>query len=96
MEIFIFAKFHARARNEANVTKTLVDVLLPSRAEPGCIMINAFRANRDPLLFFMHAHWKDEQAFERHIKLPHTIEFVRHIEPLIDHPLELSRTVRIG
>jgi quinol monooxygenase YgiN len=96
MEMFIFGRFHARSGNEANVAKTLTDVLLPSRAEPECININAFRSKRDPQVFFIHARWKDEKAFDKHIKLPHTIEFVRRMEPLIDHPLELTRTKKIG
>ena len=96
METFIFARFHARPGNEDKVAAALIDVLSPTRAEPGCIVINAFRSNRDPQLFFIHSRWKDEIAFEKHITLPHTMQFVERIEPLIDHAFDLSRTEKIG
>jgi quinol monooxygenase YgiN len=96
MDMFIFGRFHARPGNEAKVVKTLIDVVTPTRAEPGCISINSFRSTQDPQLFFIHTHWKDEPAFEKHVTLPHTIHFVERMEPLIDHPLELSRTEKIG
>ena len=96
METFIFARFHARPGNEAKVAEALIDVLSPTRAEPGCININAFRSKRDPQLFFIHSRWKDEIAFERHITLLHTMQFVERIEPLMDHAFDLSRTEKIG
>ena len=96
MNLFIFGIFHARPGNEENVAKTLIDVVAPTRAEPGCISINAFRSTGDPQLFFIHTHWKDVQAFERHVLLPHTVHFVERMTPLIDNPLELSQTEKIG
>jgi quinol monooxygenase YgiN len=37
MEIFIFARFHAKPGNEAAVAEALLEVALPSREEPGCL-----------------------------------------------------------
>ena len=66
MELFIFAPFHARPGNEDAVAATLLDVLAPSREEPGCLGIHAFRSIRDPRLFYIHSSWKDEAAFDHH------------------------------
>jgi quinol monooxygenase YgiN len=96
MELFIFARFHAHPGNEGAVAEALLDVLAPSREEPGCLSIHAFRSTRDPRLFYIHSRWKDEAAFERHAGLPHTRRFVERLEPLIDHPLDVTRTERIG
>lgn len=96
MELFIFARFHAHAGNEGAVAEVLLDVLPPSREEPGCLSIQAFRSTRDPRLFYIHSRWKDEAAFERHAGLPHTRRFVERLEPLIDHPLDVTRAERIG
>ena len=70
MELFIIARFHARPGNESAVAEAIVDNMAPSRAEPGCLSINAFRSKRDPALFFIHSGWKDEAAFENHAVLP--------------------------
>jgi quinol monooxygenase YgiN len=96
MELFIFARFHARPGNASAVAEAILSVLGPTSAEPGCLAIHAFRSTRDPELFYIHSHWKDEAAFELHAALPHTVQFVRRVEPLIDHAFDVNRTEQIG
>ena len=96
MELFIFARFHARAGNEDAVAEALGDVLAPSRKEPGCLSIHAFRSVRDPQLFYIHSRWTNEEAFDVHATLPHTVRFIERVEPLIDHPLDVTRAELIG
>jgi quinol monooxygenase YgiN len=96
MEVFIFARFHARPGNEGAVADALLDVLAPSREEPGCLSIHAFRSMRDPQLFYIHSRWKDEAAFDRHAGLPHTLRFVVRVAPLLDHALDVTRAGQIG
>ena len=96
MEVFIFARFHARPGNEGAVADAILENLVPSSAEPGCLNIHAYRSTRDPLLFYIHSRWKDEAAFECHAGLPHTLRFVERVEPLIDHAFDVTRAGRIG
>ncbi|PYN73250.1 MAG: antibiotic biosynthesis monooxygenase [Candidatus Rokuibacteriota bacterium] len=95
-ELFIFARFHARPGKQDALAEALRDVLAPSSEEPGCLSIHAFRSIRDPQLFYIHSRWKDEAAFEIHSGLPHTIRFVERVEPLIDHPFDVTRAEQIG
>ncbi|PYM90652.1 MAG: antibiotic biosynthesis monooxygenase [Candidatus Rokuibacteriota bacterium] len=95
-EFFTFARFHARSGNEGAVAAALLEVLAPSRDEPGCLSSHAFRSIRDPQLFYIHSCWKDEAAFDNHARLPHTVRFVERLEPLIDHPFDATRAERIG
>ena len=96
MEVFIFARFHARPGDEGAVADALRDTVAPSSEEPGCLSIHAFRSIRDPRLFYIHSRWRDEAAFEHHAGLPHTVRFVERVQPLIDHPLDVTRTERIS
>ena len=96
MELFVFARFHARPGNERAVDEAMRDGLAPTREEPGCLSIHHFRSIRDPQLFFIHSVWKDEAAFEIHAGLPHTVRFIERVEPLIDHPLDVTRAELIG
>jgi len=91
MELFIFARFHAREGAEAAVAAVLRDMLGPVRAEPGCLAIEAFRSTHDTRLFYIHSRWIDEAAFETHAGLAHTVTFLQRIQPLIDHPLDVTR-----
>jgi quinol monooxygenase YgiN len=96
MEIFIFGRFHARPGNEEAVADAIANVLGPTRAEPGCIGIQAFRSIRDPRLFYIHSRWISEEAFDIHASLPHTVSFLGRVEPLIDHPLDVTRAELVG
>ena len=96
MELCIFARFHARPGNEAAVAARLLEILPPTRQEPGCLSTHAFRSLNDPQLFYIHSRWKDKAAFDRHLELEHTLRFVERVEPLLDHPLYATRTEQIG
>jgi quinol monooxygenase YgiN len=91
MEMFIFARFQARPGAETEVEAALREVVPPSRAEAGCLSLHVFRSIRDPQLFYIHSHWKDEAAFDTHAKLPHTVKFIECVEPLLDHRVEAQR-----
>jgi quinol monooxygenase YgiN len=91
VELFIFARFYARQGEESAVKNELRKVVPPSRAEPGCLSINAFRSTRDPRLFYIHSRWVDETAFDLHAALPHTVRFIENVQPLIDHPIDVTR-----
>lgn len=96
MELYIFARFHARPGSEGGVAEAILDNLAPTRGEPGCLSIHAFRSIRDPLLFYIHSRWQDEAAFEIHAGLPHTVRFLARVQPLIDHALDVTRSEQIG
>jgi quinol monooxygenase YgiN len=92
MELFIFARFHARTDLEGAVEVAIREVSGPTRQEPGCVSYHVFRSTRDPRLFYIHSRWVDEAAFEHHAGLPHTVRFLARVEPLIDHALDVTRT----
>jgi quinol monooxygenase YgiN len=96
MELFIFARFHAREGQETAVAAALREVVAPSREEPGCVAIGAYRSTREPRLFYIHSRWVGEAAFEAHAELPHTVRFLERIQTLIDHPFEATRSTPIG
>jgi quinol monooxygenase YgiN len=91
MELFVFGRFHVRPGCEDAVVEAIHGVLGPSREEPGCLSIHAFRSTRDPRLFYIHARWADEAAFDLHAGQPHTVQFIERVEPLIDHHLDVTR-----
>ncbi len=96
MELFVLARFHARSGEEAAVAEALLAVQAPTRREPGCLSLHGFRWICDPRPFYVHSRWADEAAFEAHARLPRTVRFIERVEPLIDHPLDVNRTERIG
>lgn len=96
MELFIFARFHAREGQEEAVAALLREQVGPVRADPGCLAINAYRSVRDARLLWIHSRWTDQAAFEIHAELPRTQRFVEAAEQLIDHPFDVTRSVTIA
>jgi quinol monooxygenase YgiN len=95
MELFIFARFHARPGQETGVETALGKVIAPTRQEPGCVSIHVFHSIRDSRLFYIHSRWIDEAAFDNHVDQPHTVQFVEEVQRLIDHELDTTRANRI-
>ena len=96
MELFIFARFHAREGKEAELADLLGGQIRVTRGEPGCRMIDAYRSTRDAQLFYIHSRWADEAAFEVHAALANTNAFVARAEALIDHPFDVTRARPLG
>jgi quinol monooxygenase YgiN len=92
MELYIFGRFRAREGQESSVGAAIADVVGPTGEEPGCLSVHAFRSIRDPRLFYIHSRWVNEEAFETHAALPHTVRFIERVEPLIDHAPDIART----
>ena len=92
MELFLFARLHARPGCELQVQQAIAEVQGPTRAEAGCLGYQAFQSVRDAGEFYVHSRWRDEGAFDQHASLPHTMRFVACIERLLDHPLAVSLT----
>lgn len=95
-ELVIFARFHAREGDENALAAALRAELVASQAEPGCLGHQAYRSIRDPRLFFIHSRWAGGAAFGAHAELPHTLRFLERVQPLIDHELDVTRTVPLG
>ena len=96
MELVIFARFHAQLGREAEVELALREQVARARTEPGCVAISAYRSSRNPRLFWIHARWIDEAAFDVHANLPDTDAFVAQLQALIDHPFDATRALAIA
>jgi quinol monooxygenase YgiN len=95
MELFIFARFDVREGNENEASATLREQASRVRVETGCLAIHAFSSVRDARLFYIHSRWIDEAAFNIHAELPSTIQFVKRMQNLIDHPFEPTRASQL-
>ena len=96
MELCIIGEFHARPGHEDAVDAAIRKVVPISRAESTCLDIRAFRSLRDAAVFYIHSRWIHDAAFEAHAELPHTVEFLETIAPLLTHRVEVARLRQIA
>ena len=91
-----FVRFEPSPGKASEFREELLRVVEASRTEPGCVAIRAFASLRDPSVFAIHSEWVNEAAFERHARLPHTMQFLAAAKNLLSHPVEGLRTSQIG
>jgi quinol monooxygenase YgiN len=96
LPIHTFVRFEPLPGKQQQLRDELMQLLGPTRAEPGCIRIQLFEAVRDPLVFYFHSEWVDEAAFDAHAKLPHMTRFLGLVGGLTTHPVKATRTKQIG
>ncbi len=93
MSFAIFGRFHAHEGAEEKLLEAIREVSELSRNEPGCLRLHWYRGKSDSRLFIVCSEWTNEEAFDLHAKLPHTVQFLNSVPELIDHPLEpVTRT----
>jgi quinol monooxygenase YgiN len=91
MELFIFGRFHAREGCEAAVAGALREVAGPSRAAEGCLSLQVYRSVREPRLFYVHSRWVSEAAVRSPRRTAAHGPVLERVQPLIDHPLDVTR-----
>lgn len=88
LSVHFIVRFEPRPGNEMQFRDELLRVVEPTRLERGCVAINVFESLRQPFEFAIHSQWVDEEAFELHARLPHTVRFVEAAQELLRHPIE--------
>ena len=96
MSVHFIVRFEPRPGKDVAFRQELLRVIEASRAETGCVGIQAFESLRAPCVFVIHSVWVDEAAFDWHAQLPHTIRFLRAAEDLLTHPVQGLRSRQIG
>ena len=69
--IRIIARISARSGAEAELRQVLQALVLPSRAEPGCISYELFQDDEHPADFITFENWADRRAAETHLATEH-------------------------
>ena len=76
-----------RVRDEADVARVRaasLDVVGPSRLEPGCLFFDVLFDAEDPLLVRFYEAYVDKAAFDTHLAAPHTRAWAEACMPWVD------------
>lgn len=79
----IIAEMKAAPGRRAQLLELLDGMLVPSRAEPGCISYRYFLSSEDPDLIHFHEEWQDQAAIEAHFASDHFRDLGVRIPDLI-------------
>jgi quinol monooxygenase YgiN len=96
MPVRVIAQAWARPGREAEVRAALVEIAEPSRADPGCLMWEAYDDPQEPRRFVTVELWADQAAFTAHMATPHVRAIIARAEALLAVPPEIRSFRRIG
>lgn len=85
----IIAVLKAKAGKENNLKSALKALIKPTREEAGCLDYALFQLKEEPDTFYMRESWRNQQALDAHVALPHFQAFVQQMDDLLAQPLKL-------
>jgi len=88
MSFHFVVRFTPRAGKADEFREAIRAVAEPTRKEPGCLFYRAFESLREPTEFSIYAEFVDEEAFEHHATLPHTVRFIETAAECLTHPIQ--------
>ncbi|VTZ59392.1 putative quinol monooxygenase [Sinorhizobium medicae] len=83
------AFIRAKPGSSERLGQRLLNLVVPSRAEGGCINYDVHRSADDPNLWCVYENWRSEEDLSSHFQMPHMQEFVADLPGLVDGELDL-------
>ena len=86
----VIAQVKAQANKAEEVESVLMDLIGPTREEPGCISYVLHQAKDDPCTFLFVENWASPMALEEHMQKPHLQAFLARADELLAEPLDVT------
>lgn len=91
MPIHVVARHFARPDNVDQVRRILLDLIEPSRAEPGCIKYELFQNVDDPTDFTFVETFASDDALKIHAASPYIASLASKMKDLVARPADVSK-----
>jgi quinol monooxygenase YgiN len=92
----LIAYLTAEENQVATLHEALVQMVAPSRAEPGCINYDLHQLADSPAGFVIYENWASPEALELHFNTPHFIALASQLDELLAEPMVLHRAEMIS
>lgn len=90
------AFIRAKARQSEELGRRLLDLVEPSRQEPGCINYDLHRSESDPDSWCVYENWRSADDLAAHFTLPHMQAFITRVPELVEGELDLRRFTMVS
>ncbi len=93
--VHIVAHVVARDGEEGQVREELEKLIVPTRAEPGCLRYELFVNKENPSDFVFMEEYRSDDAFQAHMDSKHVAAAIASAVPLLAGPPDIRRYRRI-
>jgi quinol monooxygenase YgiN len=92
-DLNVVAVLKAKPGSEDTVGRALGALVVPTRAEEGCISYELFRSAADPTTFITIERWRSQDDLDAHMQTPHIAQALEAAGDALDgapaiHPLQ--------
>ncbi|ORI17276.1 putative quinol monooxygenase [Rhodococcus sp. 1168] len=91
MSIHIIVDFVAAPGEKQTVVDAFTDLVLATRAEPGCLIFDLYTTAADDNGMILIEEWDDQNAIDHHMTLGHTVKFLQAVEDRFSTPAVARR-----
>jgi quinol monooxygenase YgiN len=91
--VVLTATVKALAGKEAAVRSALLELVAPSRSEPGCLCYNLHESQEESGLFVFYEQWANQAAFDAHCNSPHFLGLDAKIDGRTEPPVLAFQTL---
>lgn len=85
MKITKRVTFIAKEGSEKKIKELLSAMVVPSKAEDGCLFYDIFQYENNPRKFMAVESWRDEKALDGHKNSAHYAVYKSSYEPYCEH-----------
>ncbi|MDN5479752.1 putative quinol monooxygenase [Chryseobacterium carnipullorum] len=89
------AVLKAKEGKRTALKEALLELINPTRSEPGCLYYILFEDKNHEGTFYMHEAFRDKAAFDFHIETVHFKNFAVQMDELMSEPIQLIELVKI-
>jgi quinol monooxygenase YgiN len=94
--VTVLARLRAKKGQEDRARQELLKLIVPTRAEAGCINYDLHESSEDAGLFLFYENWRSQADLDLHFETPHLKAAVKIMPDLLDGELELTKWKKIG
>ena len=86
--ITVIAKMKAKRGMEDKLKSELLNLVVPSRLDDGCINYDLYQATVDKSVFIFHENWNSKENLDKHLQTPHLKSFAAKADTMLAEPPE--------
>jgi quinol monooxygenase YgiN len=94
--INVVARFRALEGMDHKLKEILLALIVPSRADEGCISYDLHQAIDDPSVFVFYETWESKAHLDRHASTPHVQQFRSKAKDLLAEPAQVILLSKIS
>ncbi len=94
--LIVVAEVKAKAGCEAELKKRVMALVAPTRSEAGCVQYDLHECDTEPGRFLFYEIWASRAAWDSHMKEPHLVDYVAHVDEFLGEPGRVKTYAKIA